>query len=65
MKTSLFPLSGADIDYVNEKGYQVDSTPTFMVFVDRKLQEQRSGLLRGDRLRAFLDRWGIYRQRRR
>ncbi|MGB7327698.1 MAG: trypsin-like peptidase domain-containing protein [Rubripirellula sp.] len=48
-----------DIEYVNEKGYQVDSTPTFMVFVDRKLQEQRSGLLRGDRLRAFLDRWGF------
>ncbi|MBB3210617.1 hypothetical protein FHS27_006465 [Rhodopirellula rubra] len=48
-----------DIEYVNEKGYRVESTPTFMVFVDRKLQEQRSGLLRGDRLRAFLNRWGF------
>jgi hypothetical protein len=48
-----------DVEYVNEKGYQVDSTPTLMVFVDRKLQEQRSGLLRGDGLQAFLNRWGF------
>ena len=50
-----------DIDYVNGKGYDVRSTPTLMVFVDRKLQEQRSGLLRGDNLRAFLNRWGFRR----
>ena len=30
-----------------------------MVFVDGKLEETSSGLLRGDRLRAFLDRWGF------
>ncbi len=50
-----------DVEYVNEKGYRVASTPTFMVFVDRKLQEQRSGLLRGDGLQAFLNRWGFRR----
>lgn len=50
-----------DIDYVNNKGYDVKSTPTLMVFVDRKLQEQRSGLLRGDGLQAFLNRWGFRR----
>ena len=50
-----------DIEYVNEKGYDVRSTPTFMVFVDRKLQEQRSGLLRGDGLISFLNRWGFRR----
>jgi hypothetical protein len=50
-----------DVEYVNEKGYQVDSTPTLMVFVDRKLQEQRSGLLRGDGLNAFLNHWGFRR----
>jgi hypothetical protein len=32
-----------------------------MVFVDRKLQEQQSGLLRGDNLQAFLNRWGFRR----
>jgi hypothetical protein len=30
-----------------------------MVFVDGKLEDTSSGLLRGDRLRAFLDRWGF------
>jgi hypothetical protein len=48
-----------DIEYVNSKGYDVKSTPTFMVFVDRKLQDQQTGLLRGDGLRAFLNRWGF------
>ena len=50
-----------DVEYVNSKGYDVRSTPTLMVFVDRKLQEQRSGLLRGDGLYAFLNRWGFRR----
>ena len=30
-----------------------------MVFVDGKLEDTSSGLPRGDRLRAFLDRWGF------
>ena len=50
-----------DVEYVNSKGYDVQATPTLMVFVDRKLQEQRSGLLRGDGLHAFLNRWGFRR----
>ncbi|TWU48703.1 hypothetical protein Poly51_46040 [Rubripirellula tenax] len=48
-----------DIERVNAKGYEVRTTPTLMVFVDGKLQGTSSGLLRGDRLRAFLDRWGF------
>ena len=34
-------------------------TATLMVFVDGKLEHTSRGLLRGDRLRAFLDRWGF------
>lgn len=48
-----------DIKSVNAKGYNVRVTPTLMVFVDGKLEHTSSGLLRGDRLRAFLDRWGL------
>jgi len=48
-----------DLEYVNDKGYDVKSTPTFMVFVDKNLQDQRSGLLRGDGLHAFLNPWGF------
>jgi hypothetical protein len=48
-----------DIARVNAKGYNVRTTPTMMVFVDGKLEDTSSGLLRGDRLRAFLDRWGF------
>ena len=48
-----------DIEKVNEAGYKIRTTPTLMVFVDGKLEDTSSGLLRGDRLRAFLDRWGF------
>ena len=48
-----------DIQTINAKGYNVRVTPTLMVFVDGKLQDASSGHLRGDRLRAFLDRWGF------
>lgn len=48
-----------DIQSVNAKGYNARVTPTLMVFVDGKLQDTSSGLLRGDRLRAFLVRWGF------
>ncbi|TWT69721.1 trypsin-like peptidase domain-containing protein [Crateriforma conspicua] len=48
-----------DIAAVNAKGYNVRTTPTLMIFVDGKLEHTESGLLRGDRLRAFLDRWGF------
>lgn len=55
------PYHTFDIEFVNSKGYRVESTPTLMVFVDRELQEQGSGLLRGDGLHAFLNRWGFRR----
>lgn len=48
-----------DIQSVNAKGYSVRVTPTLMVFVDGKLQNTSSGILRGDRLQAFLARWGF------
>ena len=48
-----------EIEKVNEAGYKIRTTPTLMVFVDGKLEDTSSGLLRGDRLRAFLDRWGF------
>ncbi|KAA1258366.1 hypothetical protein LF1_08850 [Rubripirellula obstinata] len=48
-----------DIEKANAKGYRVRTTPTLMVFVDGKLESQSAGLLRGDALRSFLDRWGF------
>ncbi|TWT76199.1 hypothetical protein CA13_66900 [Planctomycetes bacterium CA13] len=39
--------------------HNVRPTPTMMVFVDGKIEDTSSGLLRGDRSRAFLDRWGF------
>jgi len=48
-----------DIAKANAKGYNIRLTPTLMVFVDGKLEHTSSGLLRGDRLTAFLDRWGF------
>ncbi|QDT10916.1 trypsin-like peptidase domain-containing protein [Planctomycetes bacterium K23_9] len=48
-----------DITKANAKGYNIRVTPTLMVFVDGNLEHTTSGLLRGDRLRAFLYRWGI------
>ncbi|WP_404309706.1 thioredoxin family protein [Neorhodopirellula lusitana] len=48
-----------DIAKANAEGYNIRVTPTLMVFVDGNLEHTTSGLLRGDRLRAFLDRWGF------
>ncbi|TWU58508.1 hypothetical protein Poly51_12870 [Rubripirellula tenax] len=48
-----------DIAKANAKGYNIRTTPTLMVFVDGRLEHTSSGLLRGDRLTAFLDRWGF------
>jgi hypothetical protein len=48
-----------DIAKANAKGYNIRTTPTLMVFVDGRLEHTTSGLLRGDRLTAFLDRWGF------
>ena len=48
-----------DIARVNAKGYNVQTTPTLMVFVDGELQAITAGLLRGDGLRTFLRRWGF------
>ena len=48
-----------DITRVNAKGYNVQTTPTLMVFVDGELQATTAGLLRGDGLRTFLRRWGL------
>ena len=48
-----------DIERVNAKGYNVQTTPTLMVFVDGELQASSAGLLRGDGLRSFLKRWGF------
>ncbi|MDA8744746.1 hypothetical protein N9N28_08955 [Rubripirellula amarantea] len=48
-----------DIQSVNAKDYNVRTTATLIVFVDGNLEDTSSGLLRGDRLRAFLDRWGF------
>ena len=48
-----------DIARVNAKGYNVQTTPTLMVFVDGELQQTRAGPLRGDALRSFLRRWGF------
>lgn len=48
-----------DIKKAIASGYNVKTTPTLMVFVDGKLEDTSSGLLRGDSLRAFLDRWGF------
>ena len=48
-----------DIARVNAKGYNVQTTPTLMVFVDGELQATTAGLLRGDGLRTFLRRWGF------
>ena len=48
-----------DIQRVNAKGYNVQITPTLMVFVDGELQASSAGLLRGDGLRSFLKRWGF------
>ncbi|TWT50401.1 hypothetical protein Pla22_31440 [Rubripirellula amarantea] len=45
-----------DIQSVNAKDYNVRTTATLIVFVDGNLEDTSSGLLRGDRLRAFLDR---------
>ncbi|SMP42396.1 hypothetical protein SAMN06265222_101775 [Neorhodopirellula lusitana] len=53
-----------DTAKANAKGYNIRTTPTLMVFVDGKLEHTPSGLLRGDRLNAFLNRWGFnYRDR--
>lgn len=48
-----------DIKKANASGYNIQTTPTLMVFVDGNLEHTSSGLLRGDRLRAFLNRWGF------
>ncbi|MCC9654904.1 thioredoxin family protein [Rhodopirellula halodulae] len=48
-----------DIENVIAKGYNVSVTPTLMVFVDNQLKHTASGLLRSDRLQAFLARWGF------
>jgi len=48
-----------DITKANAKGYNIRTTPTLMVFVDGNLEHTSSGLLRGDRLNAFLNRWGF------
>lgn len=48
-----------DIDRANAKGLDIRTTPTLLVFVDGKLESRSSGLLRGDALRSFLDRWGF------
>ncbi|SMP74930.1 hypothetical protein SAMN06265222_11884 [Neorhodopirellula lusitana] len=48
-----------DIARVNAKGHNIRMTPTLMVFVGGKLEHTSSGLLRGDRLQAFLDRSGV------
>ena len=50
-----------DVKTMNARGYNVQTTPTLMVFVDDELQSTRSGLLRGDGLRTFLRRWGFDR----
>ena len=48
-----------DIERVNAKGYNVQTTPTLIMFVDGELQASSAGLLRGDGLRSFLKRWGF------
>ena len=52
-----------DASEMNARGYNVQTTPTLMVFVDGELQSTRAGLLRGDGLRSFLGRWGFNRDR--
>ncbi|MEM6469231.1 MAG: hypothetical protein AAF802_06645 [Planctomycetota bacterium] len=43
----------------NRKGLRRPSTPTLMVLLDNQLKHTASGLLRDDRLQAFLARLGF------